>query len=116
MNEDILHLYGIKFYKQANGYLKVTAINPEFGIYLNLFTEKKSIQNLLNDINLGLNNNFNQIKDPDWSRELGTSFYIGEILENLTFEVYYEDRYEDVSVYPLAHIKEIFLSLLEFLE
>ncbi|OYU78888.1 MAG: hypothetical protein CFE23_16560 [Flavobacterium sp. BFFFF1] len=124
MNESALNKYGISFSKESFG-IDVKSTHPylNLGIFLYLFSKyKPELVEFIDTINLALCNNYNLIKyeDSEWQKELGRDVLIGIINENLTFELLYcseNDSYVSCEEnFPLTDIKELFQSLLDFME
>jgi hypothetical protein len=118
MNYIILNQYGISFIKQSNGNIKTTANSKILNSYLYMLTrEKNLVQELVNIINLVVTGTTIPQEDKEWSVELGLRLYTGIVQNNLTFDLFLEDHYnETLETFPLSDIKEIMESLLEFLQ
>ncbi|MNY24239.1 hypothetical protein D3C86_1579420 [compost metagenome] len=75
------------------------------------------LQEFLSTLNLALNRNSISSDDKEWSVELGRQMYTGIIQNNMTFDLFLEDHYDQtLETFPLSDIKEIFSSLLEFID
>ncbi|GGE66459.1 hypothetical protein EV200_1085 [Pedobacter psychrotolerans] len=120
MNIQIMNQYGISFNKKVNGVIETGSNSIELTNYLYLYSRyKPSLEEFISAIDLALNGQFDSIDEDDkvWSQELGYDMYIGTILDESTFELYLADHYEEtVKIYPLIDVREIFNSLLEFIQ
>lgn len=117
MNNQILKKYGISLNKLSNGDIKTTANSKSLNCYLYMLTRQKSLlPDFIDTINLVLSNSLINDEDKEWSIELGLQIYTGVIKENLTFDLFLEDHYEQtLETFPLSDIKEILKSLLKFI-
>lgn len=117
MNDKILNKYGISLNKLSNGIIKTKANSKVLDCYiLMLSRQKKSLPDFMKTIDLVLSGNPISDEDKEWSIELGLQIYTGVIKEDLTFDLFLEDYYEQtLEIFPLTDIKEILKSLLEFI-
>jgi hypothetical protein len=119
MNNLVLQNYGITFNRLLqNNQIIIKAHSYNLAIYLDKFTREKSmLQEIIYNIDLVINGNIVSTANKEWSVELGLQLYTGIIQNNLTFDLFLEDHYnETLETFPLYDMKEIFQSLLEFLE
>jgi hypothetical protein len=118
MNNTILNQYGITFTKQSNGNIKINSNLRSLNSYLYVLTrQKRMLQELINTLNLTLRGNPISPDDKEWSVELGLQMYTGIIQNDMTFDLFLEDHYnETLEIFPLSDIREIFNSLLEFID
>lgn len=120
MNKAILNKYGITFTLQSNGTIKTTAISPNLDIYVYMYSKSiNELIRLVDTLDTVLAGNYNLINydDREWSREIGYKIYTGIIQDDLTFDLFLEDHYENtLETFPLLDIREIFNSLLEFMQ
>jgi hypothetical protein len=118
MNNTILNQYGITFNKQSNGNIKINANSRSLDCYLYMLTrQKEMLQELITTLNMALIGNSISPDDKEWSVELGLQIYTGVIQSNMTFDLFLEDHYDQtLETFPLSDIREIFNSLLEFID
>lgn len=120
MNKAILNQYGITFNLQSNANIKTNATSPNLDIYIYMYSKsKKELIRFVNTMDTVLAGDYNSIPydDREWSREVGTQIYTGIIQDDLTFDLFLEDHYENtLETFPLTDIREIFNSLLEFMQ
>jgi hypothetical protein len=117
MNTNILNQYGITFNKQVNGNIKINANSRNLNAYLYMLTRQKNMTHeLITTINIALGGNSISPDDKEWTVELGLQMYTGVIQNNMTFDLFLEDHYDQtLETFPLSDIREIFSSLLEFI-
>ncbi|WP_158728535.1 MULTISPECIES: hypothetical protein [unclassified Flavobacterium] len=117
MNNTILNQYGITFNKQSNGNIKINANSRNLDCYLYMLTrQKRMLQELITTLNMALIGNSISPDDKEWSVELGLQIYTGVIQNDMTFDLFLEDHYDQtLETFPLSDIREIFNSLLEFI-
>lgn len=118
MNTSILNNYGISFNRQINGNIRIRANSRNLAIYIDKFTkQKRMLEEFISVLILTLQGNTVSSDDKEWSVELGLQIYTGIIQNDMTFDLFLEDHYEQtLEAFPLADIKEIFSSLLEFID
>lgn len=123
MDSYILEQYGVSFYKQENGFLAVNASHPylNLAILLNRYAQHKStLPKLIDTINLALTGKYDEVFESaknEWHEELGTDIYTGIIQNDMTFDVFMEDHYDEtLQTFPLSDIKEILSLLLRYME
>ena len=120
MNKAILNQYGITFNLQNNDNIKTSAALPNLDIYIYMYTKSKNeLIRFVNTMDSVLVGNYNLISydDREWSREVGNQIYTGIIQDDLTFDLFLEDHYENtLETFPLIDVREIFNSLLEFMQ
>jgi hypothetical protein len=119
MNKSILNQYRISFNKQTNGSIKVNATSKNLDNFLYMFARQKTqLELFLQTITLALNGNYNSIPydNREWNQEIGLNIYTGIIQNDMTFDLFLEDHYNQTKeTFPLSDVKEIFQSLLEFI-
>jgi hypothetical protein len=117
MNTSLLNNYGISFNEQTNGNIRITANSLNLAIYMDKYTrQKRMLQEFIATLNLALAGNSISLDDKEWSVELGLQIYTGVIQNNMTFDLFLEDHYnQTLETFPLSDVKEIFSSLLEFI-
>ena len=116
MNNAILNQYGITFQKQSNGNIKTHATSKNLDNFMYMFCRNiNRLQRFVAIVNQVLNNGYNSISEHDknWDVEIGFQVYTGLIYSNTEFDLYFEE--EENETFPLNDIKEIFESLLEFI-
>jgi hypothetical protein len=118
MNNTILNQYGITFNKQSNGNIKINSNLRSLNPYLYMLTrQKKMLQDLITTLNLTLGGNSISPDNKEWSVELGLQIYTGIIQNDMTFDLFLENHYnETLETFPLSDIREIFNSLSEFID
>ncbi|SNR46859.1 hypothetical protein [Flavobacterium sp. ov086] len=117
MNYTILNQYGITFSKQSNGNIIINSNLRSLNPYLYMLTrQKRMLEDLITTLNLSLEGNSISPDDKEWSVEMGLQIYTGIIQNNMTFDLFLEDHYDQtLESYPLLDIKEILKSLLGFI-
>lgn len=123
---NVLNKYGITFYRQENGSLKIDAPHPylDLAILLNRFTiHRSTIPELINIIDLTLDGKYNEALETEkveWHEDLGTDIYTGIIQSDFTFDIFMEDPGNGFPptpvTLPLLDIREILESLLSFMQ
>lgn len=118
MSTSTLRNYGINFYKQIDGEIKITCSSLNLAIYLNrLVNQKKMLQDFLTVLDLALKGNLLPEEDKEWTVELGLQQYTAIIKSNMTFDLFLEEYYDQtLENFPLTDIKEILQSLLNFIK
>ena len=92
MSTSTLRNYGINFYKQIDGEIKITCTSLNLAIYLNRFVnQKKMLQDFLIVLDLALKGNLLPEKDKEWSVELALQQYTGIIKSNMTLGLFLEE-------------------------
>ena len=119
MNTLLLSQYGIVFEKCSNGNIHTTANSKNLDNFMYMFARQRmQLENFVLTIDKVLNGNYNTIAydNREWSQEIGLQVYTGIIQDDLTFDLFLEDNYDQTKeTYPLSDIKKIFQSLLEFI-
>jgi hypothetical protein len=117
MNKEIFEKYGLSITKEPNGSLDVQTENYLLKGYLHGFYALSMLEGVLYDIDLALDDKFDQIEDPDWTMDNGPMIiWWGYIRPNHEFELSYNDNIDEKVYYPLSDMKLIFENILEIVE
>lgn len=115
----LLNKYGIAFEKSANGDFRTTACSKNLDSFMYMFCRhQKELEKFVFTTDTVLKGNYDLIPydSREWSQEMGLQIYTGIIQDDLTFDLFLEDHYDQTKeTFPLSDIKEIFQSLLEFI-
>lgn len=115
MNYQILDQYGLSMSKTTNKYAPF--IEGPLEAYIYNFRYAPNVQSFIDDINLAINGQFNQIKNPDWSAGLTMDSQWWAFITPTHFEIWHNSQDEtQKQIIPLIDWKEILLSWKECLE
>lgn len=112
MNKPVLMKYNIEFYKSVGGIRFLNSETNWLSTYLYIYRDVDTLVDFINDLDLAINDNFNQIIDPDWGLRMGE--YWNAHVTPSGFEIWQNGT--EKTIIPLTDMREILTSWKEFLE
>lgn len=109
---NVLKKYGITMTKRGSG-IKEMHSNSYLSTFICFWTLPENIDEFVYDIDLCLNNKYDQIEDPDWSIYTFTTEITPEGLR--IYDVDDNNTITGFDIYPLQDIKYLLLAWKEFL-